>query len=58
MEGLVLIKKQDGANLSSRKVIICMQTGDDSFSWESLLSTSWGAYASEKEYNSGSSSNF
>jgi len=32
-----------------------MQTGDDSFSWESLLSTSWGAYASEKEYNSGSS---
>jgi len=54
-EGLVLIKKQDGANLSYRKVIICMQTGDDSFSWESLLSTSWGAYASEKEYNSGSS---
>lgn len=50
-EGLVLIRKQDGTNLSSRKVIICMQTGDDSFSWESLLSTSWGAYAAEKEEN-------
>ena len=32
-----------------------MQTGDDIYSWESLLTTSWGAYAPEKEYSSGSS---
>ena len=32
-----------------------MQTGDDIYSWESLLTTSWGGYAPEKEYSSGSS---
>jgi len=55
-EGLVLIKKQDGVNLSSRKVIICMKTGEGIYSWESLLGTSWGSYAS-KEVESSSISN-
>ena len=54
-EGLVLIRKQDGTNLSYRKVIICMQIGEGIYSWESLLTSSWGGYAPEKEYSSGSS---
>jgi len=35
-----------------------MQTGEDIYSWESLLTNSWGPYATNEEYNSGSSSNF
>ena len=57
-EGLVLIRKYDGANSSYRKVIICIKTGADIYSWESLLSTSWGPYASQKEESSVSSSGF
>jgi len=47
-----LIKKQDDANLSYRKVIICLKTGEDPYSgvdiysWESLLDTSLGPYVS------------
>lgn len=48
IEGLVLIKKQNGANLSYRKVIICMQTGEGVYSWETLLSSSWGSYATKE----------
>jgi len=46
------------ANLSYRKVIICMQTGEDIYSWESLLTNSWGSYASKKVESSSLSNSF